>query len=170
MGMFANTLFSLLLGWVQTAASWLWRLITNADVSAWFAWLLDNWLPLTILLCLAGAAVDFVVYLFRWQPYRVWTSFLRRVHRKEVDDPRDEGAVQPAFQRMWAYADGSTVVEDVPVLPEKTPEQTEPIQLEAPLRPNRRMARRASPEQSYNQPVYPPQWQHSIQDIQGENE
>ena len=104
MGQFANTLFSLLLGWVQTAASWLWSLITNVDVSAWLRWLLDNWLPLVLLLCGAGLVIDFVIYLFRWQPYRVWAGALHRLtHRhgapgEESDDPSQA-------QRTWIYAD-----------------------------------------------------------------
>lgn len=165
MGAFANTLFSALLGWVQTAAAGLWGLVTNTDVSAWFRWLLDNWLPLTILLCLGGIVIDFIVYLIRWQPYRVWGGFLRRMTAK--DEPSAEAEQPaPAFQRRWIYADGSTSVEDV-----REPLQ-EPIQserLEAPIRPVRRVVRRSTPEQAYNQPVYPPQWQHTTHE-QGENE
>ena len=48
MGQFANMLFSGLLGWVQSAAAEVWSLVTNADVSLWLRWLLDNWLPLTV--------------------------------------------------------------------------------------------------------------------------
>jgi hypothetical protein len=69
------------------------------------------------------------------------------------------------YQRKWIYADGSTEVEDVRVPQPEAFQEVE--QLAAPIRPVRRMARRASPEQSYNQPVYPPQWRH---DQQGENE
>ena len=171
MGQFANTVFSGLLGWVQTAASWLWSLATNTDVSAWLAWLLDNWLPLVILLCLAGVLVDFVVYLIRWQPYRVWGRFLRRL--KGQNEPAEDSAdalPQPVFQRRWVYADGSTAVEDVRDHQHEVPQQPDSDGLEAPIRPVRRMARRATLEQSYNQPVYPPQWQHNIREQQGENE
>ena len=168
MGQFANTLFSVLLGWVQTAASWLWGLITNTDVNAWLKWLLDNWLPLVIVLCLGGLAIDFIVYLVRWQPYRVWHSFLSRFSRKNAPE-EDAPPVQPVFQRKWLYADGSTAVEDV-----HEPLQEQPVpqngKLDAPIRPQRRMARRASPEQAYNQPVYPPQWQQNTHDQQGDNE
>lgn len=164
MGQFASTIFSALLGWVQTAASWLWGLVTNTDVSAWVKWLLDNWLPLVILLCVGGLVIDFAVYLLRWQPYRVWRSFLLRFSRKE--EPTEEASAPPVFQRKWLYADGSTAVEDVhEPLQEQPAPQSE--QLDAPIRPRRRMARRTTPEQAYNQPVYPPQWQR---DQQGENE
>lgn len=162
MGQFAGTLFSMLLGWVQTAAAWVWGLITNADTSAWLRWLVDNWLPLTLALCVGGVVVDFVVYLIRWQPYRMWGRFLRR---KEQPEAEPLPVSTPVYQRKWIYADGSTEVEDVRVpQPESSAEEE---QLAAPIRPVRRMARRASPEQAYNQPVYPPQWHR---DQQGENE
>ena len=164
MGAFANTLFRVLLGWVQTAAAGLWGLVTNTDVSAWLRWLLDNWLPLTILLCISGVVIDFIVYLIRWQPYRVWGSFLRRLTAKEEPSAEEEQP-QPVLQRKWLYADGSTTVEDVRQ-PLQQSDQSE--QLEAPIRPVRRVTRRSSPEKAYNQPVYPPQWQHTHE--QGENE
>lgn len=167
MGQFANVLFSLLLGWVQTAASWLWSLATNADVSAWLTWMLDHWLALALLLCLTCATVDFVVYLLRWQPYRVWRNGLLR-HRRQEDAAADDGE-SPVFRRTWLYADGTTAVEEVPNRVE-VPEPPANDHLEEPIRPTRRMVRRASPEQAYNQPFYPPQWQHNTQDMQGENE
>ena len=165
MGPFANAMFNILLGWVQTAASWLWGLVTNADVSAWLHWLLENWLPLTILLCVAGGLIDFVVYLVRWQPYRVWRRFL---HRQQEEVPEDS-APQPLFRRKWVYADGSTEVEHVHY-PAKEQDGLQQDQLDAPIRPVRRSLRQASQEEAYHQPVYPPQWRNNIQDDQGENE
>lgn len=166
MGQFAGTLFRLLLGWVQTAVSWLWNLVTNADVSAWLQWFLDNWLALLALLCIGGLLVDFLVYLFRWQPYRVWRSFLQRF--KGEDNAPDAPVERPVPVRRWVYADGSTQVEEITedgFQPNPTEEH-----LSAPIRPTRRMARRAGQEKAYNQPVYPPQWQHNTQLEQGENE
>lgn len=169
MGQFAGTLFSALLGWVQLAASWLWGLIANADVSAWFRWLLDNWLPLTLILCAAGVVIDFLVYLLRWQPYRVWRSFLHRVTAKDAL-PAPEETVQPLFQRKWVYADGSTSLEDVRDPLQEQHAQLRTEQLEAPVRPMRRVARHSALEEGYNQPVYPLQWQQNSQDQQGDNE
>ena len=163
MGQFAGSLFRLLLGWVKTAAAWLWGLINNADTSAWLRWLVDNWLPIVLALCIGGVVVDFIIYLIRWQPYRVWGLFRRR--SKEQPDVQPQPASQTVYQRRWIYADGTTEVEDVPIPQLERPREEE--QLAAPVRPVRRVARRASAEQAYNQPVYPPQWQ---QDQQGENE
>lgn len=170
MGQFANTMFSMLLGWVQTAVAWLWGLVTNADVSAWFRWLLDNWLPLTLILCGAGLLIDFIVYLIRWQPYRVWKRFLRRASGKSGDPQTEEEDAALQFQRKWAYADGTTSMEDL-----RHPRQMEqPMagseRLELPIRPVRRVARHVPQEQAYYQPVYPPQWQNKTKDDQGGNE
>lgn len=155
MGQFANTLFSVLLGWVQSAAAELWSLVTNADVSMWLRWLLDNWLSLTLMLCLGGAVIDLIVYIIRWQPYRVWGSFLHRLTGKDEPDSATEEPTAPS--RKWLYADGSVAEESTfePLQPE--PEE----KLEAPIRPVRRVARRTTPEQAYHQPYYPPQWQHT---------
>ena len=76
MGQFANALFRGLLGWVQAVVSGLWRLITSSDTSAWLRWMLDNWLPLLLLLCAAGLVLDLLVYFLRWQPYRIWRNIL----------------------------------------------------------------------------------------------
>lgn len=167
MGQFAGTLFRLLLGWVQTAVSWLWNLVTSADVSSWLQWLLDNWLTLLALLCIGGVLADFLVYLLRWQPYRVWRSFLQRLSGKGEEGDED-APEQPIPVRRWVYADGRTQVEEIPKggFQSNLPEE----HLSAPIRPTRRMARRASQEQAYHQPVYPPQWQHNTQLEQGENE
>ncbi len=162
MGQFANTLFSALLGWVQTAASWLWSLATNTGANGWMHWVLDNWLALLLWLCIAGLAIDFIVYLVRWQPYRMWGRFLRRKERMEEEIPEEDPAV---FQRKWAYADGTTQVENMREAEPGLVEITAP--LDAPIRPRRRMARRATPEQSYHQPVYPPQWNENQE--QGEH-
>lgn len=157
MGQFANTIFSLMLGWVHTAAAWLWGLATNSNVNAWFRWMLEHWLFLVVLLCIGGAVIDFIVYLVRWQPYRVWRSFLHRLTAKDALEAGETD--QPLSQRKWIYADGSTTVEQV-----QEPVPDEPAaddQLDAPIRPIGRIARQASLEQAYNRPVYPPQWQHT---------
>lgn len=167
MGQFADTLFRMLLGWVQTAMSWLWNLAAEAKSSEWLAWILDNWLPLVLLLCGAGLALDFLVYLLRWQPYRVWKSFFSRFSKEEGPEESLEG--ESGFQRKWVYADGSTVVENVKQPVQLTQYQPE-MPMDEPLRPVRRVVRAATREQAYHQPVYPPQWQHNAQDHQGENE
>lgn len=170
MGSFANAMFSVLLGWLRNFASWLWRLVTSADAGAWMGWVLDNWLPLTVLLCLGCLVVDFLVYLVRWQPYRVWRSFFRRARD---DDEGEEAppAAQEGPVRQWLYADGTVVTGGTSAVPGAADSDEEP-RLEAPLKPVRRVypaKRRRSlngeyamepqgEQAAYHQPVYPAGW------------
>lgn len=107
MGNFANTLFSSLLGWLRSAAAWLWSFISDPESGGLMIWIAENWLVLVILLCAACMLIDFIVYLFRWQPYKVWASFFRRMFGRGEDDAEDTGRIR----RRWVHADGTTSVE-----------------------------------------------------------
>ncbi|MBQ3484611.1 MAG: hypothetical protein IJA77_03795 [Clostridia bacterium] len=181
MGSFANTLFSALLGWVHGVVAWLWKLVTSDGAGAFVKWISSNWLLLVILLCAAGIIVDLVVYLIRWQPYRVWASFGSRFSAPEEIETEDEAHTP----RKWIYADGSTAMEEAPPQPQQ-PVLTDD-HLQAPVRPVKRVTparrRRISedsdeyilPEiggsgQAYHQPYYPPQWQSgTVQKDEGGN-
>ena len=68
-----------------------------------------------LLLCGAGLMIDLVVYLFRWQPFRVWFRFLHRLKKKEPEEdtpdpvdlkterspsiPSDRGSEAPVSER-----------------------------------------------------------------------
>ena len=121
MGNFANTLFSSLLGWLRGAALWLWNYLSNPESGGFIVWVADNWLVLIILLCAACMLVDFIVYMIRWQPYKVWGSFFRRLTgRKEAAE--DTGRIR----RRWIHADGTTSIEEIPV-DEIPPEPEQPL-------------------------------------------
>ena len=156
MGNFANTLFSVLLGWVQSAVSWLWQLVGADGASGLMGWVLDNWLLLTIALCLVGVAVDVVIYLIRWQPYRVWHSFLHR-----HDAPEEEAPPEPEqIPLQWVYANGETAQEPFqPQEPEAFQEESsQPAPRVIPARNRRADRYGAQAQQGYHQPYYPPQW------------
>ena len=108
MGNFANTLFSTLLGWLRGAAAWLWNFLGQSDHDGLIVWIAENWLTLIILLCAVCMLVDFLVYLLRWQPYKVWASFFRRLTGRQ-DEEDDTGRIR----RRWVHADGTTSVEVV---------------------------------------------------------
>lgn len=164
MGQFASTLFRLMLGWVQRVVSALWGMIVSSDGGGGLEWLLAHWFPLLLFLCAAGAIIDFVIYLLRWQPYRVWRAFLQggrerhAVRRGEEEDPR--------YQRRWIYADGTTALEDLRT-PAEVPGET---QLDLPIRPVRRAAGYGGDERAYYQPVYPRQGMHPSADSEGDDE
>ena len=66
MGSFANGLFSLLLGWLQSVVSFLWAALSGNRGSAALSWLYEHWLLLAVLLCVFGGTADLIVYLIRW--------------------------------------------------------------------------------------------------------
>ena len=84
MGSFANSLFKIMLGWVQGAASAVWSAFTNENGTSFFDWIGRNWILIAAVLCIIGLGVDLCVYIFRWKPFRVWKSYFAR--KKESPD------------------------------------------------------------------------------------
>ena len=131
MGSFANSVFSVLLGWVRSAVSWLWTLLTDAENGGLLAWLAANWRALAIFICVGGMAIDLIVYLARWQPYKVWASFFRRLRGRGRAEEEEEAEPRPVrraevsreprrpapvagVRREWVYPDGTARTEVVP--------------------------------------------------------
>ena len=92
MGSFANTVFSLLLGWLQTVVSMIWNSLTEKDNESIFQFIGRNWILITLILCFAGLVIDFAVYLFRWEPYKVWMSFWKKISSKEHNEETVTGS------------------------------------------------------------------------------
>lgn len=111
MGSFANSMFSVLLGWIRTASGWLWNAMIGDGDGGLISWIGENWLGLIIALCVICVAVDAVIHLLRWRPYKVWASFFRRMFGKEEAAPQHSGRMS----REWHYADGTAMTEEVDV-------------------------------------------------------
>lgn len=128
MGSFANSAFSMILGWIRSAVSGLWRMVFAAEDSNFLTWLGDNWLGLVIALCVVCTAVDVVIHLIRWRPLTVYASFFRRLFGK-----KEEQELQPAPQPMephtatvrreWYYPDGTARTEEVRMSEEEAYQQ-----------------------------------------------
>lgn len=113
MGSLANSIFRLMLGWIQGIAAALWSAFTSEKGGSVFAWFGKHWIPIAIVLCVIGLVSDLCVYLVRWKPFRRWFGFLRHekveekevrirpVTRKETETVpvREEEAEQPAQPR-----------------------------------------------------------------------
>ena len=78
---FAQTLFNALLGWIRTLVEGVWNILFSSDAQQWLKWVGDNWMVLFVFLCLCGVALDYIVWFFRWRPYYVWSSSVRRMRR-----------------------------------------------------------------------------------------
>jgi hypothetical protein len=88
MGSFANTLFTIMLGWIQTAASTIWSAFTTENGGSFLQWVGKHWIVLAVVLCAIGLIVDLGVYLARWRPLAVWRSFFQRLRHKD-DEPEE---------------------------------------------------------------------------------
>ncbi|MGN0746208.1 MAG: hypothetical protein ACI4ML_06000 [Aristaeellaceae bacterium] len=117
MGSFASGMFSAMLGWIRGAIAYLWNAASTPEGGGLLRWLAENWLPLTLILCGAGMVIDLIVYLLRWQPYKVWASFFRRLGGRSgrEEDIQEEARPRPrrTVHRQWLYADGTERTEAV---------------------------------------------------------
>ena len=96
MGSFANTVFSIMLGWLQTLASMLWSAMAGKEGGSLLQFIGKNWIRIAVILCAAGLAADFAVYLFRWAPYKVWRTFWNRIKNNRKPEPAEEYGMQSA--------------------------------------------------------------------------
>ena len=86
MGSFANTLFTIMLRWLQGAVSAIWSAFTTPDGQTFLTWIGRHWILIAGILCAVGLAADLCVYLFRWKPFRVWKSFFTRGRDTEAEE------------------------------------------------------------------------------------
>ena len=89
MGTLANSLFQGLMGWIRSLSAEVWNTIQSPEGTTLLSWLGQHWKGIALILCLIGMAADVTVYLFRWQPYRVWQSRRERRRRKRAEKGRE---------------------------------------------------------------------------------
>lgn len=155
MNAFADSLFSLLFGWLRSLVQGLWGMVSGGGLSRFFVWLGDHWLWVALIAVIFGTVLDFLIWLIRWRPYLVWkTRWRHTIHRirygkKEeqaqqhfyqgyqdavpfempLDDPEPPvWREDPVFD--WGASSAAPRWEDVPPAPPAYPEnenQTKPI-------------------------------------------
>lgn len=81
MGAFADSLFSLLLGWVRGLVGAIMTVISSGGESGILPFLGKNWLAIVLIIIAVGLAGDWFIWMVRWQPYRVWGTNMRRIAR-----------------------------------------------------------------------------------------
>lgn len=109
MGAFADSLFTLMLGWVRWLVGAVTTLFSSGGENGLIPFLGKNWLVIVLALLAIGLVGDWFVWMVRWQPYRVWGTKMRRIARalhlrpqQESDAEQDENEA-PA-QEESAYA------------------------------------------------------------------
>lgn len=106
MGSFSNTVFSILLGWLQILVSMIWSALTAKDGHSFLQLIGDHWILIAAILCMIGLAADFAVYLFRWQPYKVWRTFWTRIRKERKEKQGIENAAAGQEEESFHFGAG----------------------------------------------------------------
>jgi len=87
MGMFADSLFTVLMSWVRGLVNAIWALFTSDHTTA-LAFFGKNWLIIAVVIVGVGLVIDWIIWLLRWQPYHLWAQRARRLLR--IEEPEEE--------------------------------------------------------------------------------
>lgn len=136
MNVFADRLFSLLLGWTGTLFNGLWNLFTN-NSGGISDFLRRFWLPLIVILLVFGTLTDYIIWFIRWRPHYVWRSWFRqRESGRRLNTTRhymenlDRSPLElPEYQDVQAYDD--IPMQDEPVYFHFKPIEADPLEDEA---------------------------------------
>lgn len=82
---FANAILSLLLGWLRSLFNAVWSLLGSQGSGVFIDLLRNHWKIIFLVMCVGGFVLDRVIYLIRWQPYRLWNARRKR-HRRHTDE------------------------------------------------------------------------------------
>ena len=108
MGSLANSLFRLMLGWLQGIVAAVWSGFTTEEGGSFFAWIGDHWILIAVILCIIGLVSDLCVYLLRWKPFRKQKGVSEQEHvpaERPVIQPVQTGI--PASDGQMPDRDGS---------------------------------------------------------------
>ena len=106
MGGYALACIKVLVGWIKSLAEQMWSVFSTqpGKQNNLMTWTGDHWKAIVLVLCVFGLAADLVVYLFRWEPIKVWRSWFRRRKQKNR-------AAWPAPQPQPAYYEDDDTAE-----------------------------------------------------------
>lgn len=131
MGTLADSLFNLLMGWVRALVNAIWALFTT-DHTTLLEFLGKNWVLIVVVILAAGLAIDWLVWLIRWQPYHLWARRARRFLRMpepEQDERRKKrapgGEETQKMPAAYTQADSDVPEEEERWLPLQQPQMDE---------------------------------------------
>ena len=102
MGGYASACIKILIGWIASFAEQIWSIFTNqaGKSNNLISWAGDHWKAIVVILCIFGALADLAVYLFRWEPIKVWKSYFRRKRKKNrITWPAEDEA--PSYDQPY---------------------------------------------------------------------
>lgn len=89
MGTIADSLFSALMSWVRALVGDLWAIFSSERTTI-LEFLGKHWIGIALLMIAIGLAVDWLIWLVRWQPYHLWAQRVRRLLRIESPDDGEQ--------------------------------------------------------------------------------
>ena len=105
MGVFADSLFTILMSWVRALVNSFWALFTSERTTT-LEFLGKNWLMIVVVLIAAGLFIDWIIWLIRWKPYTLWAQRARKVLRIAPQEDEEDGKAQK--KEIAAYAQAAT--------------------------------------------------------------
>ena len=87
----------MLLGWMQGLISMIWSALTSEHGNSFLQFIGNNWIKIVLILCGIGFIADLAVYVFRWQPYKVWRTFIRKHQKKKIADSEEPEENEEGF-------------------------------------------------------------------------
>ena len=131
MGTLADSLFNVLMSWVRALVNAIWALFTT-DHTTLLEFLGKNWVLIVVVILAAGLAIDWLVWLIRWQPYHLWARRARRFLRMpepERDERRKKrapgGEETQKMPAAYAREDSGAPEEEERWLPLQQPQMDE---------------------------------------------
>jgi len=127
MGIFADSLFTVLMSWVRGLVNAIWALF-NSDQTTVLEFFGKNWLVIAAVVIGAGLVIDWIIWLMRWQPYHLWAQKIRRLLRikepeEEIEPPARAHAAAMPRRKTGAQLDATMEIEPfVPVINEEEEE------------------------------------------------
>ena len=63
-----------MLSWMRWLTSWFWNIVNSEGISGggFLQWFADSWVSLAVFLIIAGAIVDWIIWMIRWRPHWLW--------------------------------------------------------------------------------------------------
>ena len=119
MGGYAQFCIRTLIGWLKTIASQMWVLFSGQNSGGLLGWVSNHWKVICIGLCVVGTLADLTVYIFRWEPIKVWKSYFRRRKNKNHVTWTDESELSDTYQD---YSHETDYPEDHPYHKEYQPQ------------------------------------------------